>query len=972
MGQLIAGTYEIFQEIGAGGAGIVYLGRHVRLDKLVVLKADKRTLRVREEVLRREVEMLKNLSNTYIPQVYDFVQEDGIVYTVMDYIEGESLDKILKRRERPTQAEVVKWACQLLDALNYLHTRPPYGILHGDIKPANIMLKPDGNICLIDFNIALALGENGAVQVGYSRGYASPEHYGVSFAENTAGAEGEATETEVDTTLTAELGFGTDSVTGGQNGQRSAAHAARQQSSCSRRGHRVMLDVRSDIYSAGATLYHLFSGMRPAIEAPAVRVLGEELVSPQISRILQKAMMPDPGLRYQSAAEMLQAFQLLYKTDPRMRRYKRQRTTAFVFLMGLFLLGGGMLYMGQQRQQQRQSALKLAEYANRALAEGNVQQAVDHALAAIPSGHSILEAPVTGEAQTALTSALGVYDLSDSFHDVGSLTLPSVPFQLLSSPEGTCFAVTYAYEAAIYDTESQALLAKLPIAKSAFSDVLFLDESTVIYAGEQGVTAYDLTDGKNRWTGKAATTISISGDGRRVAAVNGEDQVFTVYDAETGSVVLEGSFPGLHQRMPANAILTHAKDDVCSLNEDGSRLAMSFSNGAVYILNLQDREQDAVLLEESAYDHFEGGFAGRYLAVGADSSATSASYLSIVDMKEMAEVAAQEYDQTISVKTEGDKIYIAAGNVLERLEPGAEAAEQTLAFTRDTEIRSFSVGDSYTVVSASDNSVRFYDQAGTLVKFIQENTGADFVTMAGDYGVLGSRDEEALRIVKWQSHEAAEAFVYDAGYDHAEARVSQDLQSLMLFSVDGLKVYDQDGGLIAEATFPEKEQIYDQQFRRNETGSYLEVIWYDGTHRCYRMEDGQMFREEQQTAPDKGLYEEFSTSDYRFASELGKASAVYKKDTDEVVMTLEENAYLTYVTEMGDYIVAQYVRMSEDGKRDKNAILLDRQLQKIAVLPDLCDVYNDTLYFDYANGHVKQSRIYSLEELLGIASSRTK
>ncbi len=978
MGQLIAGTYEIFQEIGAGGAGIVYLGRHVRLDKLVVLKADKRTLRVREEVLRREVEMLKNLSNTYIPQVYDFVQEDGIVYTVMDYIEGESLDKILKRRERPTQAEVVKWACQLLDALNYLHTRPPYGILHGDIKPANIMLKSDGNICLIDFNIALALGENGAVQVGYSRGYASPEHYGVSFAEDTAACHDDATETDIEDTLTAEPVPGTDAMTAAKVTQSPTAdvaggsRATGRGESRRRRGHRVLLDVRSDIYSAGATLYHLFSGMRPAIEAPAVTALGANLVSPQISRILQKAMMPDPGLRYQSAAEMLQEFQQLYKTDPRMRRYKRQRTTAFALLTGLFLLGTGMLYVGQQRRQQRQSALKLAEYANRALAEGDVQQAVDHALAAIPSGHSILEAPVTGEAQTALTSALGVYDLSDSFHDVGKLTLPSVPFQLLSSPEGTCFAVTYAYEAAIYDTESQALLTKLPIAKSAFSDVLFVDESTVIYAGEQGVTAYDLTDGKERWTGKEATTISLSGDSRRVAAVNGEDDAFTIYDTETGSVVLEGSFSGLHQRMPANAILTHAKDDIFSLNEDGSRLAVSFSNGAVYILNLQDREQDAVLLEESAYDHFEGGFAGRYLAVGAGSSATSTYHLSIVDMEEMAEVAAQEYDQTISVKTEGNQIYIAVGNVLERLEPGEEASEQALAYTQDAEIRSFSVGDDYTVVSASDNTVRFYDQAGTLVKSIQADPRADFVTMAGDYSVLGSRDEEALRIVKWQSHEEAEAFAYDAAYDHAEVRVSQDLQSIMLFSVDGLKIYRKDGSLMAEATFPEKEQIYDQQFRRDETGCYLEVIWYDGMHRCYRMEDGQLFREEQLSAPDKELYEEFITSDYRFASELGKAPVVYKKDTDEVVMTLEENAYLTYVTEMGDYIVAQYVRMSEDGKRDKTAVLLDRQLQKIAVLPDLCDVYNDMLYFDYANGHVKQSRICSLEELLGLASSGTK
>ena len=89
MSLVIAGMYEIDQQIGAGGGGIVYLGRHLRLKKQGVLKADKRTLNTKEEALRREVDMLKKLSHTYIPQVYDFVQENGVVYTVMDFIEGE-------------------------------------------------------------------------------------------------------------------------------------------------------------------------------------------------------------------------------------------------------------------------------------------------------------------------------------------------------------------------------------------------------------------------------------------------------------------------------------------------------------------------------------------------------------------------------------------------------------------------------------------------------------------------------------------------------------------------------------------------------------------------------------------------------------------------------------------------------------------------------------------------------------------
>lgn len=181
MAQIIAGLYEIQNQIGAGGGGIVYLGRHIRLDKQVVLKADKRKLSADTETLRREVDMLKNLTHTYIPRVYDFVQEGDTVYTVMDYIEGESLDKFLGRGQKITQPQIIKWACQLLAALKYLHSRPPHGILHGDIKPANIMLRPTGDICLIDYNIALALGEDGAVKVGFSKGYASPEHYGADY-----------------------------------------------------------------------------------------------------------------------------------------------------------------------------------------------------------------------------------------------------------------------------------------------------------------------------------------------------------------------------------------------------------------------------------------------------------------------------------------------------------------------------------------------------------------------------------------------------------------------------------------------------------------------------------------------------------------------------------------------------------------------------------------------------------------------
>lgn len=100
MPEMIASTYEIIEKIGSGGGGNVFLAYHVRLGKKVVLKADKRKITTKPELLRREVDILKELNHPYIPRVYDFFAEGDTVYTVMDYIEGESLDRPLKRGER--------------------------------------------------------------------------------------------------------------------------------------------------------------------------------------------------------------------------------------------------------------------------------------------------------------------------------------------------------------------------------------------------------------------------------------------------------------------------------------------------------------------------------------------------------------------------------------------------------------------------------------------------------------------------------------------------------------------------------------------------------------------------------------------------------------------------------------------------------------------------------------------------------
>ena len=174
-GTILDGTYEVISEIGAGGGGIVYKARHLRLQTDVVIKKIKDE--VREKVkLRQEVDILKKLKHPYLPRVYDFLETEDGVYTIMDFISGEDLDSAIKRQGKFSQKQVKKWAEQLGDVLSYLHSQKP-AIIHSDIKPANIMLTENGDICLIDFNISLAAGADAESAVGVSAGFSPPEQY---------------------------------------------------------------------------------------------------------------------------------------------------------------------------------------------------------------------------------------------------------------------------------------------------------------------------------------------------------------------------------------------------------------------------------------------------------------------------------------------------------------------------------------------------------------------------------------------------------------------------------------------------------------------------------------------------------------------------------------------------------------------------------------------------------------------------
>ncbi|HIX91784.1 MAG TPA: protein kinase [Firmicutes bacterium] len=166
-------NYDNIVQINSGGGGIIYSGIHKRLGQKVVLKKI-RTDRVNLIDKDLEIKILLNLKHTYLPRILDFWSYNDEVYTVMEYIEGKSLKECIEEGRKFSEKEVIRLTRQLAEVLKYLHESSLH-IIHGDIKPANIMLTPEDNICLIDFNVSVLQSEGIDSTIGYSDCYAPVE-----------------------------------------------------------------------------------------------------------------------------------------------------------------------------------------------------------------------------------------------------------------------------------------------------------------------------------------------------------------------------------------------------------------------------------------------------------------------------------------------------------------------------------------------------------------------------------------------------------------------------------------------------------------------------------------------------------------------------------------------------------------------------------------------------------------------------
>ena len=288
IGTVLDGKFKIVQVLGEGGMGTVYkvelVGRpgYYRAVKelLINLNTSAEERRSAIERFDKEIDLLFSLKHPHIPSFLLSFQERGNYYFVMEFVPGQSLDKMLEKNKGPLNEEdVIKWMMQVCEALSYIHSFNPPIILR-DLKPGNVMVTPSGDVQLIDFGIARRFDPNKRTNTENlgTISYASPEHLG---------------------SLTSP-------------GQRRSPQNP---------GKLVQTDARSDIYSLGATMFHLLTNYEPdPIQTPAtgsiraknprlrtVRV-GNTVVCP-VEQVIIKAMQQNPDQRFQNAEAMRTALQ---------------------------------------------------------------------------------------------------------------------------------------------------------------------------------------------------------------------------------------------------------------------------------------------------------------------------------------------------------------------------------------------------------------------------------------------------------------------------------------------------------------------------------------------------------------------------------------------------------------------------------------------------------------------------------------
>lgn len=357
VGTVLGGKYEILKKIGQGGMSIVYLAMDTHLNKQWAVKEIKKSRNQNTKTLlkslQREANILKMVDHPVLPRIVDIINYQGTVFVVMDYIEGRPMNEILKLEGAQSQEKVIEWAKDLCSALDYLHSlNPP--IIYRDMKPSNIMLKPDGKVKLIDFGAAKELDVESIADTTAlgTRGYAAPEQFGDSQGRGI-----------------------------------------------------YKTDARTDIYSLGATLYHIVTGKNPSEPPYVMKPIREwnPLLSGGLEKIISKCTKPNPEDRYQNCAQLLYDLEHYNELDDVFRQECFKKIRSFLICAGLTVCSLGVTlagYIGNEKEK-KQNYENLMNEGFRETVQGNYESAVDIYTSAITD--------IDGSRNTAYLELLGLY-----------------------------------------------------------------------------------------------------------------------------------------------------------------------------------------------------------------------------------------------------------------------------------------------------------------------------------------------------------------------------------------------------------------------------------------------------------------------------------------------------------------------------------------------------------------------------------
>jgi serine/threonine protein kinase len=261
-GSVLINRYLVQEVIGIGGMGSVYRARDLHFPNVVKLVAVKEMInqardpQVRQTIVQnfeREANILATLNHPSIPKIFDYFSHEQRSYLVEEFVNGRDIEEILNDSPNPLpEDQVVAWAIELCDVLQYLHSHKPEPIIFRDMKPSNVMINQEGHVILVDFGIAkmFHVGQKGTM-IG-TEGYSPPEQY-----------RGEAT-------------------------------------------------PLADIYALGATMHHLLSKRDPRVETPftfnerPVRKFNSA-VSTELETVINTAVQYNVQERFQSAQAMQEA-----------------------------------------------------------------------------------------------------------------------------------------------------------------------------------------------------------------------------------------------------------------------------------------------------------------------------------------------------------------------------------------------------------------------------------------------------------------------------------------------------------------------------------------------------------------------------------------------------------------------------------------------------------------------------------------